>query len=604
MHDCPTCGQPTPDGRYCVRCGAPQELELALARPRQRTQFAAAPGERRNAPWIVSTLFPRLPRHSERHFQVALGGGAVLVIVLSALRLFPVALISAALLMPLLTLLYFYDVDIYEGESVWASAWTLAWGALTGVLVGWLAKAVSPAGPALIDRSSTAHTVTGGLLLPALGVLLTLGGPLILLRDRRFNETLDGAAFGASAAAMFAAAQAVLVGVDILGGGLRPMGAVTPWILRLVAIAIATPVLSMSAIGAACAAIWLRHRAPVSDRRALGALGSPPVALLAGVLLVVAGAVGETFLPAGAWLAWLVVLDLIGIVLLRRALHVGLLEEAAERELGPPVRCANCGAMTATHTFCANCGIALGALPKVRTPGQDPQAPRRGGYEGRLAPRGGGASGRRRLLVYAVSLVAIVAIAFAIGALAAPPAQKPACQRSVQCGAPPIAPQLAFAFPGYTSWQSTSLGYSLRYGSRDWQVVSHSADAVELQAGDGFSLLAVTAVPSAQGTPAALVARQVASLQGQLLGFTPDSDPGDQLLGTNVGLVSGPGRAYSGTVVSPQGPQTAVSIAIMAAGNGHISLVATVIAPADNANDKAAVYQRADDILDSIQWTA
>ena len=32
--------------------------------------------------------------------------------------------------MPLLTVLYFYDVDIYEGEPAWASAWTLGWGPL------------------------------------------------------------------------------------------------------------------------------------------------------------------------------------------------------------------------------------------------------------------------------------------------------------------------------------------------------------------------------------------------------------------------------------------------------------------------------------------
>ncbi|MBV9473126.1 MAG: hypothetical protein JO206_09155, partial [Solirubrobacterales bacterium] len=114
MHDCPTCGQPTPAGNYCVRCGAPQDLRLG--RSRQRRQFAAAPRERRNAPWLVSTLFPQLPRHSERHFHIALAGGAALVIALGVLRLFAIALIGAALLMPLLTALYFYDVDIYEGE--------------------------------------------------------------------------------------------------------------------------------------------------------------------------------------------------------------------------------------------------------------------------------------------------------------------------------------------------------------------------------------------------------------------------------------------------------------------------------------------------------
>src|ERR1700752_5197145 len=123
MRGCPTCHGQTPDGVYCVRCGAPlvgaDTGAAALERSRHRSEFAAAPGEHRYAPWLVSTLFPHLPRHSERHFYAALAGGGLLLAVLGAFRLFPVALIAAAALMPLLTLLYFHDVDIYEGEPAW-----------------------------------------------------------------------------------------------------------------------------------------------------------------------------------------------------------------------------------------------------------------------------------------------------------------------------------------------------------------------------------------------------------------------------------------------------------------------------------------------------
>jgi hypothetical protein len=222
MRTCPTCQGTTPAGNYCVRCGAPLDRELDKCR--QRPRYAAAPGEHRYAPWLVSTLFPHLPRHSERHFHIALATGVAVVIVLGALRLFPVALITAALLMPLLTLLYFYDVDIYEREPWWAAAWTLLWGAITGVGVGLSAKAVAPTGPALIDRGSTSHVVTGGVLLPALGVLLMFAGPLVLLGNERFNDALDGATFGSITAATFAAAEAVVVGAGVLGGGLRPAG--------------------------------------------------------------------------------------------------------------------------------------------------------------------------------------------------------------------------------------------------------------------------------------------------------------------------------------------------------------------------------------------
>jgi hypothetical protein len=205
--------------------------------------------------------------------------------------------------------------------------------------------------------------------------------------------------------------------------------------------------------------------------------------------------------------------------------------------------------------------------------------------------------------VYAVGLTAIVAAAFVVGALAAPAAPKPNCARGVECGSPPVVAHRAFAFPGYTAWQSSGFGYSLRYNDTDWSIANQDATNLELQAGDGFSVLVVRAVPESQTTPTALLDQQISVLQGQLLGFTRDSDPRDQLLGTNVGLIPGPGGVYTGTIASPQGPQAPVSAAIVAAGNGSISIAVTVIVPGNNAGDKAAVYQRADDIIDSIDWS-
>ena len=151
----------------------------------------------------------------------------------------------------------------------------------------------------------------------------------------------------------------------MIAAGLRPGGAVLPWIWRLLSLGVGMPVLTMGAAGAVCAALWLRYRAPARDAGALGAFGHPVVALPLGALLVMGGAVGETFLPAGAWLAWLVVFDLVAIVLLRRAIHVGLLEESSEKPIGGEFMCPNCRHMTARHTFCGYCGISLQALPKT-----------------------------------------------------------------------------------------------------------------------------------------------------------------------------------------------------------------------------------------------
>ncbi len=364
MRACSSCGGETPDGHFCVRCGAPQAHDFA-GRSSGRSHFAAAPHEHVALPMVVSSLFPHLPRASHLAFRLALLLGSVVVVILAATRLFPVALIAAALLLPLLVVLYLVEVNVYEDEPLWAMALTIGWGAVIGVGFGLLALDITPTSSSLIVQGGSQYLVGQGLILPFCGLFALLGGPLVLLRYHRFNSVLDGVTFGASAAAAFGGAEAITYGFHVLQHGLRPGGAVVPWIWRLLSLGIAMPVLTMGAAAAVCAALWLRHRAPARDAEALGPLGHPLVALPVGALLVMGGAVGETFLPAGAWLGWLAAFDLVVIVLLRRAIHVGLLEESLEIPIGPEFTCSNCGAHTARHTFCSNCGISLQALPKL-----------------------------------------------------------------------------------------------------------------------------------------------------------------------------------------------------------------------------------------------
>ncbi|MFL5822331.1 MAG: hypothetical protein ACJ764_02700 [Solirubrobacteraceae bacterium] len=363
MRVCGSCGGDTPEGEFCVRCGAP--LIDFSGHSRTRSHFAAAPHEHVALPAVVSSLFPHLPRTSHLAFRLALLLGTVVIVVLAVARLFPVALIGAAVMFPLLVVLYLFDVNVYEDEPLWAMALTMAWGAIAGVAFGLLALAATPTAASLFVDGTSQYVVVQGLVLPFCGLLVLLAGPLLLLRYHRFNSVLDGVTFGAATAAAFSGAQVITYGFHVLGNGLRPAGALAPWIWRLLSLGVAMPVLMMGAAAAACAALWLRYRAPARDAEALGPLGHPAVALPAAAVVVMAGAVAETFLSAGAWLAWLLVLDLVVIVLLRRAIHVGLLEESLDIPIGPEFSCPNCGEMTARHTFCGHCGISLQALPKT-----------------------------------------------------------------------------------------------------------------------------------------------------------------------------------------------------------------------------------------------
>ena len=583
-----------------MRCGAP--LQAALARAQQRQAFAAAPAEGRYAPRLISSLFPRLPHSSERSFRAALALGVVIVAALAGLRLFGVALVTAALLMPLISLLYLYDVDVYEQSPGWPVLWTVGWGTAAGVAVGLLARSLAPSGPALVDRSSTAQLLTGGLLVPALGTLAMLAGPLVLLPYRRFNDALDGATFAGVSAAAFAAAQAIVVGAGTLAAGLRPAGAPLPWIERLLAMAVATPALAMGAVGFAGAALWLRFRAPVAARRALGPLGAPAVAVGLAVGLVVAGALTETLLPAGLWLLACAALAAGALVLLRQGLHVGLLQESGERPLGPEIRCANCGHETVTHTFCGHCGIALAALPHAgglspETGGE--RAPDRGASSGRLeSPRG---AGRARILAGSALILVAAAAGVTVSAVAAAPQRVARCRPGVPCAGPLSGHALLTApFGGYSAWRSADGSIGLRYVSAQWRVASQAGGVLRLQGPPGPSALIVSGGPDPGTSAQALIGRAVSALQGQLLGMSADTAPADEILGAAVGTVPGAAAVYRATIATPQGPGDPVTVDLLAARSGGRAVTVTVIVPASDARTASDVVRRADDIVNAV----
>lgn len=369
---CPDCEYEVPTLPYCVRCG--EFLSDDLARhPHGRRGFAAAPNESRFAPKIISTIFPQLPRNEMDSFQIALALGTLTIVVLCLVKLFPLALIGAAILVPILTILYLWEVDLYEDAPVTALGLSVVWGAVAGVLVGLLAReVVNPSVSVLLERST--HTVLWrGILLPVISVALMLGGPLILLPYRKFNDVLDGATFGAACAVTFGGAQLLVHSRTFLSSGLRPVGEVVEWTLRVLSLGIETPILAAAVIGSAAGSLWLRYRAPVKDRGALGALGNPVVAVPLAFAVMIGAALVQLYFRKWWEAGILLILDVLALLWLRQMLHVGLREESAEIEIGAAIQCPNCGKETPRHTFCAHCGVSLQALPKSTRPPR-PQA--------------------------------------------------------------------------------------------------------------------------------------------------------------------------------------------------------------------------------------
>jgi hypothetical protein len=379
MVTCPACGHQVPDGNHCIRCGTPVVGERRGGAGRE--VFSASPDEGRSSPRLVSTFFPQLPRADMKTFRVALVGGLAGVLVLGLAGMFPLAIAGSAVLVPLLMVLYFFDVDLYEDEPLLVVALTMLWGVAVGVGVGLISRAVSWSGAGLLGDEPGSEVLVRGVAIPLLGFVLVLVGPLILLPYRKFNDVLDGATFGAAAAVSYAGALLLTHSSALFAGGLRPVGSVGPWVARLLELSVALPILYAGAAGSATGAFWLRYRAPVHDRDALGPLGRPVLASAVAAAMWVAGGVGQVLLPRYVSLALLAILALAALLWLRRVIHVGLTQEASEIELGPDITCPNCGATTPHHSFCANCGVSLLALPKARrrTPAPNESAVEGGG---------------------------------------------------------------------------------------------------------------------------------------------------------------------------------------------------------------------------------
>jgi hypothetical protein len=579
---CPNCGRQVPSEPFCIVCGEP------LAE--QRRGFAAAPHEPWWRPRIVSSIFPHLPRADMRSFRIALAAGTALIVVLCLLRLYPLALVAAAVSVPLLFLLYLWDVDIYEDEPLLVLAFTVTWGAVAGALIGYAARQLSSQVALLRGSPDTHNVVWLGVILPCVALALGIAGPLILLPYRKFNDVLDGVIFGASCAATLLAAEALANSADFLHLGFRAAGNQGLWIARLLTLGVTMPVLAAGVGGATCGAFWLRFRAPARDRDAVGPLGSPFLAVPLAAGIFVGAAMAELYLKQWWTLAVTAAAAALGLLWLRRLIHLGLREEAAEREIGPPIECPSCHHETPAHTFCGNCGAALHALPKA----------------GKTRIGGG-----VKIAVFTALAAAAIGIAAIVIALSRPGSTTPACQPGVPCAAPPsnpvAAPHLvAGSFHSGTAWASDR-GVSLRYGS-EWHLVKKSSNGLvlQVQAKSGLYVVALVLVQPSSTSPADALQNEVNSQPDGFLGVQHDTSSKHAILSPQLGFVHGVGAMYSATVDQPPSPGEKVELAFEAARRGSATVVLEAItnetAQGTSASSPYPALQIVDELVGSIQW--
>ncbi|MEO5705151.1 MAG: PrsW family intramembrane metalloprotease [Candidatus Limnocylindrales bacterium] len=360
---CGSCGRDVPDGVFCTACGADSRLapDAHTGGASRRGRYAAHPEEAVFHPGILTTLLPHLDHDRVDEFRWALFAGAAVILVLYLAGLITAALLVAAVLMPLLYVLYLFEVRTYRDAPASVFGLTMGAGILVGAVLTVLANMLRPNLPALDVSPLGASLDVGAFMLTAAAIPvaqeLVKPIPALLLRSRaQFDQTIDGFVFGVAAGLGFALAQTIVQFSDVF----RTFDVrVEPgaWALPLVTFGVLMPVLHGSTTGIIAAALWPSRKASTGRSRLPGvAISLASAVLFAGGSQVI-GAIGVG--PAVV-VAWQVLV--VGGVLLyaRTLLHSALIDEAAAFGMRR-LACPNCRDEVTASAFCPSCGMALAA---------------------------------------------------------------------------------------------------------------------------------------------------------------------------------------------------------------------------------------------------
>jgi RsiW-degrading membrane proteinase PrsW (M82 family) len=369
---CEHCGRETPEGHYCAYCGAHLPASDTPHSPTARRHvFALNPNEHVYQPGIISTFFPHLSPYRTHQFRWVLFVLAAIVLLLVAGHYIPIAIVAAALIVPVLYLAYFYVVEVYEDEPLSVLALTFVAGAVLGALmnlafyrvtIGQMRIGLQGVDP-LANQGT--YLVLTALIEPIIAQALMLVGPLILFFTRKhFDETLDGLVFGVASGLGFATAQSIILYWLLITGSLQPAGSTVSWALPIIRIALLTPLLFAATTGLICTVLWLR-RDPTPPTREMGPLASLPVAILIALLALILPAVGATFYGGQVLnLLWYGIPVVIMMLIVRHVLHVGLIDKARDLGHGGTLKCPHCLHTVPDVPFCPNCGIAMRSVAR------------------------------------------------------------------------------------------------------------------------------------------------------------------------------------------------------------------------------------------------
>jgi hypothetical protein len=285
------------------------------------------------------------------------------------------AILFTVFVIPTLALRYLSSIDLIEREPWYVILAVILIGGLIGIFMGlisqgitsqlWIDHAgfnVGAAGyggrfAAAQGEPSALMILAGGMILPAITVVLLMIGPLFFRRLQTFrNEVMDGVTLGAAAGFGYAAATAIVYYWPLIGQGKHPAVPLEDWTATLIGLAVVRPLLFGVVTAMIGAGIW--HYA-LSARTADLAL--PAMLGLGGLIVYSIGDLLTQSSGTRTELLWNAIILAIGLfisfrLVLQKALRYDrqIIGDPSQRTV-----CPNCHRVTPTGAFCAHCGHPL-----------------------------------------------------------------------------------------------------------------------------------------------------------------------------------------------------------------------------------------------------
>ncbi len=377
--NCPRCDTELASGAaFCHACGTHPARTDARGGGRAHS-FAAHPDQRVVSFDVVSSLMPLASGKAPHTYRIALLIGVAITTVFAVVGWLPSAFVAAALVVPVVYLVYLYDVNEWEDEPipVVLGSVLLAAALAVGFTLLWSEVVLDEPIGSRSDAWPIDTLLVGCLAVPVVAELLRQVGPVLLSRMPAFDDLIDSVTFGIASGAAWATAETLVLNRAMISGPSSVDGDTTMWWMLLVTVGIVKPIVYGSASAIAIAGFsGIGEGYDGVTRRYAIALAE---AVTYGVVFQLGLYLGDRMGGLNGALLSLTVaiaVALVVIVRVRLVLHHGLLEASLEAARTQQLTkhaasgdawCGHCEMpLLPGAAFCSACGMALRATGKQR----------------------------------------------------------------------------------------------------------------------------------------------------------------------------------------------------------------------------------------------